>query len=219
MTLLGFGEDAPGIDIKVLNEREIRAAAGMLFALMLVSVMIVILTWNFTVLKYATSIFLADISLRVFVSPRFSPFLILGRFIVRNQTPEYVGAAQKKFAWIIGVLLSGTMFVSMVLLNKHGPINGLICMVCLVFLFCETAFGICLGCMVYPLIYGKKARYCPGEICDPKTKQPIQFTSPAQWGVVAVFAALAFILGSVAKDSLSRQPELVMGMEKPPHIR
>jgi len=36
---------------------------------------------------------------------RFSPWLILGRLIVRNQTPEYVGAAQKKFAWIIGVEL------------------------------------------------------------------------------------------------------------------
>ena len=33
-----FGEDVDGYDIKVLNEREIRAAAGMFFLLMFISI-------------------------------------------------------------------------------------------------------------------------------------------------------------------------------------
>ncbi len=40
-----------------------------------------------------------------------APTLIIGRLIVGRQTPEYVGARQKRFAWIIGLTLSATMFV------------------------------------------------------------------------------------------------------------
>jgi hypothetical protein len=32
------------------------------------------------------------------------------QFIVINQKPEYVGAPQKKFAWIIGLILAVLMF-------------------------------------------------------------------------------------------------------------
>jgi hypothetical protein len=42
--------------------------------------------------------FLTDFIIRVFVNPKFSPTLIIGRLIVSNQVPEYVGAPQKKFA-------------------------------------------------------------------------------------------------------------------------
>lgn len=96
--VIKFGEEVEGYDIPVLNEREIRAAAGLLFLLMFISIMTVILKGDFLLLKYAVTIFLADILIRVFVNPKFAPTLIMGRLIVRNQVPEYVGAAQKKFA-------------------------------------------------------------------------------------------------------------------------
>jgi len=57
-------------------------------------------------IKYVVVMFLTDFIIRVFVNPRYSPTLIMGRLIVRNQIPEYVGAPQKKFAWIIGVSLA-----------------------------------------------------------------------------------------------------------------
>ncbi len=214
-----FGEKVTGFDIPVLNEREIRAAAGLWFLVMFISIAIVIATWKFTMLKFATTVFLADFLIRVFVSPRFSPSLILGRLVVRNQVPEYVGAVQKKFAWSIGIVMAATMFVTLVILNLHSPINGLICFTCLIFLFCESAFGICLGCKVYPLIYGKKARYCPGEICDPKSKHPIQMTSAVQLGVMVAFFALAGVLGYGLKDYFSQTPQLIMGMEQPNSLR
>jgi hypothetical protein len=87
-----FGEQVDGYSIPVLNEREIRAAAGILFVLMFVAILLVILKGDFLLLKFAATIFLVDIVIRAFVNPRFSPFLILGRWIVRNQVPEYVGA-------------------------------------------------------------------------------------------------------------------------------
>ncbi|MDP1994088.1 MAG: DUF4395 family protein, partial [Ignavibacteria bacterium] len=121
--LVKFGEDVEGYNIPVLNEREIRAAAGILFLMMFLTILIVIFNQNFVPLKYAVVIFLTDIVIRVFISPRFSPTLIIGRLIVRNQTPEYVGAAQKKFAWIIGVLLALTMFIHLIVMNAYSPIT------------------------------------------------------------------------------------------------
>jgi hypothetical protein len=97
--IIPFGEHVAGYDIPVLNEREIRTASGILFVLMFVAILTAILKSDFTLLKYAVTIFLTDILIRVLINPRYSPSLIIGRLIVRNQTPEYVGAQQKKFAW------------------------------------------------------------------------------------------------------------------------
>ena len=106
--------------------------------------------------------------------------MILGRLIVRNQVPEYVGAPQKRYAWVLGVLLASTMFILVNVMNTYSPVSGLICLACLVFLFFETAFGICLGCKFYALLYREKAQYCPGEVCERGARQEIQKTSGAQ---------------------------------------
>jgi len=105
---------------------------------------------NFIPIKYVIILFLTDFIIRVFINPEFSPTLIIARLIVRNQTPEYVGTAQKKFAWIIGVVLSATMFVFFIIVNAFSPITGITCLICLIFLFFESVFGICLGCKFYP---------------------------------------------------------------------
>ena len=73
--VFGFGEIVEGYDIAVLNEREIRTAAGILFLMMFVPVMVIILKEDFTLLTYAVTIFLVDISIRVFINPRYSPTL------------------------------------------------------------------------------------------------------------------------------------------------
>ncbi|MGB2956546.1 MAG: DUF4395 family protein, partial [Anaerolineales bacterium] len=88
--IIGFGEKVEGYDILVLNERELRATAGILFLIMYTSIMIVIFENQYLMLKYAIFIFLTDFIIRVFVNPKFSPTLIIGRMIVKNQVPEYV---------------------------------------------------------------------------------------------------------------------------------
>src|SRR4051812_35726251 len=108
--LVKFGEDVEGYNIPVLNEREIRASAGILFLATFISLMFIMFKGNFLPIKYVTTVFLTDFIIRVFINPRFSPTLIIGRLIVRNQVPEYVGAQQKKFAWVIGLILSTIMF-------------------------------------------------------------------------------------------------------------
>jgi hypothetical protein len=206
MTLLGFGEVVPGYDIRVLNEREIRAAAGLLFLATFLSLLFILFRGNFLFIKFVSPLFLLDFLIRVLVSPRYSPTLILGRLIVRGQTPEYVGAQQKKVAWSIGVVLAAVMFVFMVLMNTYGPITGITCLVCLVFLFFESAFGICLGCQFYSLVYREKARYCPGEVCTPQSRQPIQRTSAGQWLALVGFVAVVVLSVLALRGPLSSKP-------------
>jgi hypothetical protein len=157
-------------------------------------------------IKYVITLFLTDFIIRVFINPKFSPTLILGRLIVRNQVPEYVGAQQKKFAWIIGVALSATMFIFLVVVNAYSPITGIICLICLIFLFFESAFGICLGCKFYSIFHKEKAQYCPGEICDAKSRQDIQKTSIAQLLIVFGFIIYIFLTAFLFHDQFSKNP-------------
>ena len=48
--IIQFGEEVEGYSIPVLNEREIRAAAGMLFLLMFSAIYTVIMKGDFTLL-------------------------------------------------------------------------------------------------------------------------------------------------------------------------
>jgi hypothetical protein len=201
-----FGERVEGYAIPVLNEREIRAGAGILFVLMFVAITRAALLARFTLLKFAAVFFLADILIRVVVSPRYAPFLVLGRLIVRNQVPEYVGAPQKRFAWIIGIALATTMVALAAVANTYGPITGIICLVCLVFLLFETAFGICLGCKVYPLFHKGEVQHCPGEVCTPQQRQEIQRVSRGQWLVLAAYAVFLVLSVRVLGDTFREPP-------------
>ncbi len=205
-----FGEIVEGYNIPVLNEREIRAASGIMFVFALISLLLIIFKGNFILAKYFVLFFMIDLSIRVFISPRFSPSLIIGRLIVSKQTPEYVGAPQKKFAWIIGLVLSVTMFIFLNILNTYSIITGLICLTCLIFLFFESSFGICLGCSFYGWFYKDKAQYCPGEICDIKNKQEIQKTSRKQLLILLVFSIL-FVAMIVLSTSLFDIPPHELG--------
>src|SRR5450631_2759401 len=210
--VMQFGEDVPGYDIRVLNEREIRAAAGILFLATFISLMLILFSNNFLPIKYVITIFLTDFIIRVLINPKFSPTLIIGRLIVRNQVPEYVGAQQKHFAWVIGLILSVTMFIFLVIVNAYSPITGITCLVCLIFLFFESAFGICLGCKVYSLFYKGKAQYCPGEVCDRKAKQAIQKTSLVQLLVVFAFIAYVWVAALLFNNHFSKKPHDLFGL-------
>ncbi len=211
--IVQFGEDVEGYNIRVLNEREIRAAAGILFFATFLSLMFIMFQGNFVPIKYVVTLFLTDFMIRVFINPKFSPTLIIARLIVRNQVPEYVGAAQKKFAWIIGVVLASTMFIFMVVANTYSPITGIICLICLIFLFFESAFGICLGCKFYPMFFKDKVQYCPGEVCDVKTKQDIQKTSGPQLLIVVAFVGYIFLTGFLFSDNFAEIPYDLFGID------
>jgi hypothetical protein len=201
-----FGETVEGYDIPVLNEREIRASAGILFLFLFTAWMLILFKDNFLLVKYAITIFFADFIIRVLIDPKLSPSLIVGRWIVRKQKPEYVGAIQKKYAWTIGLVLSSIMFLLIVLLNSYSFINGIICQICLIFMFFEAAFGICLGCSVYGWFHKGKAQYCPGETCDVKARHADQKTSLPQIGMLIGFLAYIFVIAYLFNGRFSEKP-------------
>jgi len=219
--IIKFGDYVDGFTIPVLNEREIRAAAGILFLGTFTSLMFILFKGNFIPIKYVITFFLTDFMIRVFINPKYSPTLIFERLIVQNQTPEYVGAAQKKFARVIGVILAATMFIFFVIINAFSAITGIICLICLIFLiflFFESVFGICLGCLFYPLFFKDKVQYCPGEVCDIKHKQDIQKTSRSQFLILLAFITFSFLTVYVMHDRFSEKPHALFGNQSTDQI-
>jgi len=164
--VFSFGERLEGYAVPVLNERAVRAAAGIVFFFAIIAFMNAWLVGNFQPTRVFVVAFLIDFALRVFVNPRFAPSLVLGQWVVRKQQPEYVGAPQKRFAWAIGLVLALTMWVLVVIEHVVGPVNLIVCAACLVLLFFESAFGICIGCKVYNWFNKKQAQLCPGSVCE-----------------------------------------------------
>lgn len=161
-----IGQLVPGYDIPVINERAVRAAAGLLFLAGVFAFGAALLTDSQQPLQPFGMFFMVDMLLRVLVGDRWSPTLALGRVIVRGQEPEWVGAPQKAFAWWLG---AGLAFVSCTIMGFVGAplwVTLTLCSVCMSLLFIETAFGICIGCALQRLCTAQPAQYCPGGTCD-----------------------------------------------------
>jgi len=184
--LFQFGESVEGYSVKVINEREARGSAGIFFALAFFSFIYAISFHDFRYTQIFVTLFFVDFFIRVIINPRYSPSMILARFAVRGMKPEYVGAPQKHFAWSIGLVLATLMtyfiWEGVMLPEVKIPI----CILCLFLFFFETAFGICIGCKLYNLIYKDKAQHCPGESCEIQQKEPIQHINLLQTVILLV---------------------------------
>jgi hypothetical protein len=208
---IGFGESVQGYDLPVLNEREARAGAGILFLFAMISFLNAYLTHRFLFTQIFVTVFMADFFIRIFINPKFSPSLILGRLFVSHQSPEYVGAVQKRFAWGIGFILSVIMFFIVVLFELMTPVKIAICILCLTFLFSESAFGICMGCALYRWIYRKSPQYCPGNVCEIKQKEEVQKVSGLQLTVLAL--SLLLIVGFTHDRIRKTDTHLITAMQ------
>jgi hypothetical protein len=165
---------------------------------------------DFTPTKLTIVAFFIDFFIRVLINPRFSPTLIMARWMVNNQTAEYVGAPQKRFAWSIGLVLATFMMFLVVINDVRGPINMITCLVCLILLFFESAFGICVGCKMYNLFNKEKAQLCPGNVCEIKDRESIQIVTLAQaliaMGYVALLLFLSPVLDTARSQVSSKDP-------------
>jgi len=203
-----FGEKVEGYDIPVLNEREARAGAGILLLPAISSFLISLLTHEFIFTKIFITVFLIDFFIRIFINPKYAPSLILGRIAVQNQSPEYVGATQKRFAWSIGLVLSIIMFLMIVIFEIMTPIKIVICLLCIALLFSETAFGICLGCIIYHKTQKNKPQYCPGNVCTLAKKEAIQKISKVQIFILVTFFIGLFLLGQIISQEAKKYTPL-----------
>ena len=203
-SFLQFGEDHPDYSVRVLNEREARGAAGIMLLFAMIAFMTAWFKGDFTPTKLTIVAFFIDFFIRVLINPRYSPTLIMARWMVNNQTAEYVGAPQKRFAWAIGLVLATFMMFLVVINDVRGPINMITCLVCLILLFFESAFGICVGCKMYNLFNKEKAQLCPGNVCEIKDRQSIQIVTLAQALIAIGYVALLLFLSPVLDTARSQ---------------
>ena len=203
--IFDFGEEVEGYAVKVLNERELRAGAGILFLVALLSFVNCIVMKNIAIMQMFVWLFLVEFIIRVIINPKYAPSLLIGRFMVNNQIPEYVGAKQKRFAWSIGLVLAifffflTTIFPSTTPIGEeslHNALIGLSCITCLVLLYFESVFGICLGCKLYNAFNKEEAQYCAGATCEKHERVACQKFSTSQRAIL--FSYCMIILGVVA---------------------
>lgn len=169
-----FGEKVDWYDVRVLNEREVRAAAWILLIIALPIFLISCIEKDFFLTKIYVIFFMLDFFIRVLINPKYSPSMILWKIAVSSQKVEYAWAPQKRFAWAIWLILSITMFFSIVVFNSFWPLNVILCFLCIILLFLETSFWICIWCNIYNKLNKEKAKYCPGWVCEIIKKEPIQ---------------------------------------------
>ena len=126
---------------------------------------------NYTPVRIISVLVAADLALRQVAGlTPLSPIGTLGTFLVRNQTPEWVGATQKRFAW---ALAFGMALLIAILTNTgvHGLGVQLIGLMLIALLWLESVVGFCVGCFIYSrlikadLIHPEDAPACGGNSC------------------------------------------------------
>jgi cobalamin biosynthesis protein CobD/CbiB len=70
----------------------------------------------------------------------------------------------------------------------------MVCVLCLSLMFLETAFAVCVGCMIYKMILNKNPHLCPGGTCELRQREAIQTFNPIQ-GTIAIITAIALTSG------------------------
>lgn len=164
------GVDAP---YPVINEREVRGAAGMMFAIGISAFFTIYFTGNTNILYIIVPLFWIDFFLKTIFQPHYSIFGYVAGLIVKKQTPEYVGVIQKRFAWSIGLLLATLMLIVTMVFEIRGSLPFFICSICLFFMWIESSFGICVGCKIYAYLLKKGILKtpdikpaCAGNVCS-----------------------------------------------------
>lgn len=161
-----IGQIVPGYSVPVINERAVRAAAGILFLLGAIAWGTALTMGSLQWLKPFGILFVLDMGVRVTLGDKWSPSMLLGRLAVMGQKPEWVGASQKGYAWWMGLLMASTFCALTGFLNAPLGVALTLCGLCLSLLFLETAFGICVGCKLQALFSKTEPVYCPGGTCE-----------------------------------------------------
>lgn len=176
MAFFSFGEYVDDIPYKVLDERKMRASAGIMFLMGIVAFINAFILQQYLAVTWVSGILTLNFIIGIFINPKFAPTHIIASIFTWKQTPLPIGAIQKKFAWSLGLAMSTTIFVlSFYLLNDVSYFGSVctLCLLCLLLLFLETSMGICVGCKLYfaalwlRILPKPKVRpNCQGNACE-----------------------------------------------------
>jgi len=188
--LFNFGEKIQGYDYKVINEREARASAGIMFLFGIISLFTVFGIQTLFWAELFSITFILEFTIRITLNPKYAPYMVMGSLFVSNQEPEWVEAKPKQFAWILGMML-GIVMTYFIVFDIVSPIRMLTCVLCLILLFTESAFGICLGCIVYRKFNVKLEGNCPGGVCDNTPRA--EYNKVGKWAIIGAFLIVLFV--------------------------
>jgi hypothetical protein len=157
----------------VVNENEVRAAAGLTMVLGAVAFSYAYFTRQYIPLQIVATLFFVEFLTRVVIGLRYSPIGLLARAMTSNQPPEWVSAKPKRFAWTLGLTMA---FAMTVITNAgiRGYLPRTICLICLTLMWMESALGWCLGCQIYGLMLrrGWKSADPDIEVCADGSCRP-----------------------------------------------
>jgi hypothetical protein len=149
--LEGRSFDGTRVMAAVVNEHLVRAAAGTTMALGAVAFAYAYFEKVYWPLQVVSSLFFVEFFARLTIGISRSPIGLLAGWMTQRQRPEWVSAKPKRFAWTLGLALSGGMAI----ITNYGIRGWLprsICLVCLSLMWLESVLGLCLGCEIYGIL-------------------------------------------------------------------
>lgn len=175
MAIFSFGEYKDNSEFKVLDERRVRASSGFMFLIGGIASINGFILQQYEIIPWMIGFLVLNFMIAIFINPKFAPTMFLGYLFTYRQSRMPIGAVQKKFAWSLGLGLSIAIFVlSLFLLEDASYFDAVcgLCLICLLLLYLETAFAICVGCKLYHwsvriglLRKPKVNPNCMGDVC------------------------------------------------------
>ncbi len=184
-----YGKFIPNLSEKgdkygFVNEHEVRVTTGLMLVLGFTAFFLIVLKGNFSIPLILVSILFLEFALKALISPKWSFFGILSRRFIRKKQPLWIGSVQKRFAWTLGIFLTGFVIFCILVLGSYIPASdpiiasmkiqmaeniqngalwvlpfnmGLIaCFLCLIFMWLESVVGYCVGCAIYGWLVRKQ---------------------------------------------------------------
>jgi hypothetical protein len=167
--------DGRELHAAIVNEHQARAAAGITMALGGVAFVYANFNKLFWPIRTVSAFFFIDFLVRVTAGLERSPSGLAAGWMARWQSPQWVSAKPKRFAWTLGLAMALAMAV---ITNSgiHGTLPRTICLICLALMWLEAVLGLCLGCEIYGLMVRRGWRppdnafeICANGVCDLNT--------------------------------------------------
>jgi hypothetical protein len=164
--------DGKDLHAAVVNENQVRVAAGITMALGSIAFVYANFDKLFWPIRTVSTFFCVDFLVRVAAGLERSPTGLVAGWLTRRQAPQWVSAKPKRFAWALGL----TMALAMAVITNdgiHGTLPRTICLICLTLMWLEAVLGLCLGCELYRAMVRRGWRatddafeICPNGACD-----------------------------------------------------
>lgn len=155
---LSFGQrisgrtpDGAELHAAVVDENQVRAAAGVTMVLGAVAFSLAYFNHEYILLQTVSTLFVVEFLARLTVGLTFSPVGVIARAMTLRRVPDWVSAKPKRFAWTLG---GGMAFSMMIITNSgiRGMLPRTICAICLTLMWMESVLGLCVGCKIHALL-------------------------------------------------------------------